>query len=376
MEKSMIKFDTVRFSTSSNNIQLLEKGRELFVSQVNESTGEVKSILFNSNASPECWNSVPFSLYIRANQQSNRMTIEFSSKLLLEDYPLLISATTFGQCLRNIERLGFCQLDIDAIYKDCEFNKLHITKDIEMDFTETTLNTLNRYTSDYRRFGWKRYENDSISFKKDVKSKDCQEELIIYNKEKEILTHKNKPFLSMVSNAAQIKEYFKGKVRFEVKLANKRKIMHSLNIADTSFNSVMSANPNAVLAQFNKIFATSDNSRYPNPAASFNRFKDFAMRCIIRCYNGDMRKIEQDIKDFGIYKQTSRNARNRKMKEIARLLKDLNNQGMNSDAIIDEIRNKLDSHSLVLDGHLQIPKNNRKHEYNVNTYNLTKKITI
>lgn len=345
MTNNKITFDTVRFSTSSDNIQLLEKGKRLFTSQVNESTGEIKSILFNSNANPENRHNIPFSLYIRANQQSNRMTIEFSSKLLLEDYPLLISATTFEQCLRNMEHLGICQLDIDSIHKDCEFNKLHITKDIELILTETILDTLNRYTNDYRRYEWKRYENDSISFKKDVKSKDCKEEINIYNKEGEILAYKNKSFLAMVSNAAQIREYFKGKVRFEVKLENKRKIMHDLNIADTSFNSVMSANPNAVLAQFDKVFINPNKSIYSNSALSINNFKEYGILNTLRYYNGDMRKIEQEIKDLGIYKPKSRNARNRQMKEIARLLKCLNNQTMNSDAIIDEIRNKLDYHS-------------------------------
>lgn len=57
----------------------------------------------------------------------------------------------------------------------------------------------------------------------------------------------------MLSNSTQITEYFRGKVRFEVKLENKRKIMRDLDIVDTSFQSVMSANPNAVLTQFNKV---------------------------------------------------------------------------------------------------------------------------
>ena len=253
MERNKITFDTVRFSTSSKNIKLLDKGEELFVTKINTKTAEVESLEFNSNSNSTAWAHIPFSLYIRANQLSNRMTIEFSAKLLLEDYPQLISKDTFRQCLRNMERIGLCKLDIDAICKDCEFNKLHITKDIDMRLNDTTLNTLNHYTNNYRRYKWKRYENDSISFKKDVRSKDCREEIIIYNKEKEIVASKNKQFLAMLSNSTQITEYFRGKVRFEVKLENKRKIMRDLDIVDTSFQSVMSANPNAVLTQFNNL---------------------------------------------------------------------------------------------------------------------------
>ena len=345
MERNKITFDTVRFSTSSKNIKLLDKGEELFVTKINTKTAEVESLEFNSNSNSTAWAHIPFSLYIRANQLSNRMTIEFSSKLLLEDYPQLISKDTFGQCLRNMERIGLCKFDIDAICKDCEFNKLHITKDIDMRLNDTTLNTLNHYTNNYRRHKWKRYENDSISFKKDVRSKDCREEIIIYNKEKEIAASKNKQFLAMLSNSIQITEYFRGKVRFEVKLENKRKIMRDLDIVDTSFQSVMSANPNAVLTQFNKVFICSNNNMYSDHTLSIYNFKDYAILNILRYYNGDMRKIEQEIKDLGIYKPKSRNARNRQMKEIERIKNSVNNLSTHADTIIEDIRNQLDCHN-------------------------------
>lgn len=345
MERNKITFDTVRFSTSSKNIKLLDKGEELFVTKINTKTAEVESLEFNSNSNSTAWAHIPFSLYIRANQLSNRMTIEFSSKLLLEDYPQLISKDTFRQCLRNMERIGLCKFDIDAICKDCEFNKLHITKDIDMRLNDTTLNTLNHYTNNYRRYKWKRYENDSISFKKDVRPKDCREEIIIYNKEKEIVASKNKQFLAMLSNSTQITEYFRGKVRFEVKLENKRKIMRDLDIVDTSFQSVMSANPNAVLTQFNKVFTCSNNNMYSDHTRSIYNFKDYAILNILRYYNGDMRKIEQEIKDLGIYKPKSRNARNRQMKEIERIKNSVNNLSTHADTIIENIRNQLDCYN-------------------------------
>ena len=97
------------------------------------------------------------------------MTIEFSSKLLLEDYPLLISEDTFPQALRNIERLGICKLNVEAIIEDCSFNKLHATKDVDMELTESILNTLNLCTGDYRRYNWKRYMGESNLFQERCK---------------------------------------------------------------------------------------------------------------------------------------------------------------------------------------------------------------
>lgn len=149
----------------------------------------------------------------------------------------------------------------------------------------------------------------------------------------------------MLSNSTQITEYFRGKVRFEVKLENKRKIMRDLDIVDTSFQSVMSANPNAVLTQFNKVFTCSNNNMYSDHTRSIYNFKDYAILNILRYYNGDMRKIEQEIKDLGIYKPKSRNARNRQMKEIERIKNSVNNLSTHADAIIEDIRNQLDCYN-------------------------------
>ncbi|MEG0032736.1 MAG: hypothetical protein RR689_00360, partial [Mucinivorans sp.] len=80
------------------------------------------------------------------------MTIEFSSKILLKDYPLLISAETFRQCLENIEILGICTLDIDSIINNGYFSKLHITKDINLRLTTEILDGLNQCTKEYRRY--------------------------------------------------------------------------------------------------------------------------------------------------------------------------------------------------------------------------------
>ena len=140
---SKLYYDTVRFTTSSEYITLITGNESLFKHEVDIETGELKSIEFNSRSNSINRDKIPFSLYIRANMQSRKMTIEFSSKLLLEDYPLLISEDTFPQALQNMERLGICILDIESITKDCKFNKLHLTKDIDMKLTENILNSLN-----------------------------------------------------------------------------------------------------------------------------------------------------------------------------------------------------------------------------------------
>ncbi len=57
-----------------------------------------------------------------------------------------INSALFRQCLANIAYLGICKLDIDGIVEDCYFNKLHITKDIDLQVTPEILDRLNQCT--------------------------------------------------------------------------------------------------------------------------------------------------------------------------------------------------------------------------------------
>jgi hypothetical protein len=114
-----ITFDTVRFVTYSEYIS--DVNDEFFDNDIDLASGEARKVEFHSRKHTDI---IPFQLYIRVNYKSKRMTIEFSSKILFKDYPLLISAQTFRQCLLNIENLNICKLDIDKIIENCYFNKL------------------------------------------------------------------------------------------------------------------------------------------------------------------------------------------------------------------------------------------------------------
>ncbi|EXY77099.1 hypothetical protein M124_4002, partial [Bacteroides fragilis str. 3988T(B)14] len=199
-------------------------------------------------------------------------------KILFKDYPLLISAQTFRQCLLNIENLNICKLDIDKIIENCYFNKLHITKDVDLKLTSEILDRLNQYNGEYRRYKWHRY-TDGILFTKDVKAVDCRESITIYNKEAEISLYRNKTFLKQTGAEQSILNYFQGKTRFEIKLDNKRKIMKELEISNTDFHSVMNTNKNILLSLFNKIF-DADTSHKSN-TIQINNIVDYGLWCII-----------------------------------------------------------------------------------------------
>lgn len=59
---------------------------------------------------------------------------------------------------------------------------------------------LNSCIGNYRRFKWENYEGEGIRYTKDVKSKEYKETIVIYDKEKEIQSSKNKQFLNLLNN--------------------------------------------------------------------------------------------------------------------------------------------------------------------------------
>lgn len=331
--KKEIQIDTLKLVTEIKYFS--EPNKNLFKSKLNESTGEIESKEFNA----KWWSDYPFALYIHMNALSGKLTMEFSSKLLLDDYPQLITIDTLPLCLHNIVKYGICKLDIESIIKNHYCSKIHITKDINMQLTPEILNTMNMHVENYRRYSWQRYENNAILFKKNVETRGAQEEIIVYNKEKEISLPKNKAFLAKLSNPEVVLEYFKGKTRFEMKYEGKKKIKKGLKIENTSLQDIMQAEQNPLLNQFDKIFTAEKKDVVPD--FLINNIITYGQFNILRFHNGNLKKIEQEMKDMGLYKNSSRGAMGKQMKKMSHLLHSLNNQSMNADDIIEGIRQKL-----------------------------------
>lgn len=331
-----LKCDTIKLVSHTNH--LISINEALFKHDIDPSTGEIKSVEFKSQNHKAI---APFELYIHANYQTGKTMIEFSSKLLLNDYPKLISAETLPQCLHNIEKLGVCCLNIDSLINDSSLTKLHVTKDIDLELTPDILNRLNLCTGDYRRYNWDVY-NDGISFRKNVKSTGYRESLTIYNKEKEILLLPNRGFLNSLSNAEGIKNYFCGKTRIEVQLTGIKNIKRALAISDTSVKAVMNTDTNVLLSRFDKIFigGTQIHKAFPD-SLPVHTPSDYGLWSAIRLHQGDLKKIEQEIKDLKIYGENSRAAMWKLMKRVKEIAQAWNNQEMNADNTIEQIRNLL-----------------------------------
>ena len=111
----------------------------------------------------------------------------------------------------------------------------------------------------------------------------------------------------MTGNAEKIISYYKNKTRFELKMESIRKIKQKLKITDTSLHSVMRGNPDILLEQFDDIFTSSTNNKATDKRL-IDSIGDYGLYNTLRYHNFDLKKVEQEIKDLGVYGSQSRAA--------------------------------------------------------------------
>ncbi len=286
-----IKFDTVKIKASYKCLlETYLKFNDMF----NSRTGEKTGIIYNTK--DDTMN--PYNLFIAVSYVQKTLTLEFSSKILLEDYPKLISKYTLRKSLENINKLGICKIDVDSIMETGCFTNLHVTKDTNYELTEEVLTELNNNVKNYRRYKWKHYTKEGITFSKDVKSKDCKEDITLYNKEKELsCSVNNRKFLNSLSNKSELYEYFKGKTRFEIRLTTQNKIKDYLGITDTKIQSVLNSTSNPILKQFNKVFGES-STKTEHPDIDLNNWENYCMYLILKEQGFDLKLVEQKIRNL------------------------------------------------------------------------------
>lgn len=295
-----------RVKIKANNKYLLDQQIK-FNKDYDHRSGKLIGEYYSSKAD----GNVPYNLFIATSKPKQTLTLEFSSKILKEDYPKLISRETIGDCLERINQLGICQIDTQGILQTGCITSMDVTTDVDLDLTPQVLDTLNERVGNYRRYKWEHYENEGIVFSRDVKSRDCKETLILYNKSKELLRNDNLSFLNSLSNKSQVLEYFKGKTRFELSLDTPRKIKRYAEVEETYIIDVLNTKANPLLKVFDCVFGNVEACTQFKP----QDYETLTMYLLLSQYNNDLKQIEQTLK--GLFK--SRSGLTKRMNKIQTL---------------------------------------------------------
>ena len=304
--KRLITFDRIKIKS---NYKYLLNTKVKFNEMFHSRSGEKIGIFYSSKDDI----NIPYNLYIAVSYIKQTLTLEFSSKILKEKYPDLISRDTIKECLTNINQLNICDIDVDSILSNGAITSVDVTYDANLILSDNLLDALNSQVNNYRRFKWAHYDKEGIMFTKDVKSKDCTETIILYNKEKEICTSHNKDFLNSLSQPQTVMNY--------------------LNLADTKISSVLNSDTNPILTQFDKVFS---NSTANMPNTTFDDYENWAMKIILERYNGDLKLLEQDVRS----KFSSRSGATKRMKKFETVYHAMTSAST-SENPIEKIRNLL-----------------------------------
>lgn len=322
----LLTFD--RLKIKANYKYLLEQQIQ-FNQRYHSQSGE----LIGQNYLSKDDNRVPFNLYIGVSKPKQTLTLEFSSKILGEDYPKLISKHTIRQCLENINRLGICLIDVDGILRTGCITSADVTKDVHATLSDEALQALSLRVKNYRRYKWDYYDGEGIDFIRDVKSSKCKECIRIYNKEKEITTSNNKDFLATLPNKWEVMQKFDGVTRFEVKLETINKVRDYLNLQDTYISEVLNAKTNPILSMYDRVFGNTSDI----PEIQSNNYEDFAMQVILNAYHGDIKTIEMVLKSCF----ASRSGLSKRMDKIRQTWEKIQNRASGNIDYISSVRSLL-----------------------------------
>ncbi len=278
----MVTFDRIKLRTNASYLKEKISG----FSKIEKPNGIVRYVYSSKDDV-----RIPFLIYIE--EECDKLTIEFSSKILLGQYPKKICKTTIQDCLRNLTALGVCEVDVESVISESYVSSADITIDIPIQLDDGLIDELDRKIHNFRRYKRRRYSS-GIVFSKDVINKATS--LTFYDKILELNLERNMRFLNLLSEGDRVKilDYYRGKTRVEAKVKCVKELRKILGVEKTKLMDVLCSNENPILRVFDDIFGSVDEQKEPLKMS----LKDYSYRCILEVNNYDLCRIDMIIRSM------------------------------------------------------------------------------
>ncbi|MBE6214075.1 MAG: hypothetical protein E7131_05285 [Rikenellaceae bacterium] len=242
----MIKFDKIKIVSSIANVKSLNE--DVFENKVKDGCIVEQRYTMMS----------PYYLYIEADYREQELILEFTGKILKDDYKDLIHINNIHTCLSNINDLGLCSLDIDGILQDGVIVKADVCMDVDYPDCKTLTENLRASVGNFKKY-LVRNIGDNFVIEKNVQTKSYKRRLTIYDKGKELQKAGNRSFILSLDNPQLLLDYFNDKIRFELNLNSKEQIRRSLNIYDTSIRMVLNSTATPIWDVLDNALVEADN---------------------------------------------------------------------------------------------------------------------
>ena len=233
----------------------------------------------------------PYYLSIRINHSENKVVLTFTGKVLLDDYPKLISKETIHKCFSNIEGLGVCRLDVDKIFSDGVVDLIDVTKDIPIADCKKTNEYLRTHIRNHKKY-IAEYRGKNLVIDHPVKTKEYRRRLSVYDKYNELQMEGNTDFLCHLKDRDALLEYFQGRVRFEMNLYSAKAIRKRLGITDVSIMSVLNSEINPITDFIEDVIVEDDSGSF---CSSIQERKNLAF---LRDCNMDIQRVEGELRQY------------------------------------------------------------------------------
>ncbi len=269
----MIRFDKMKIVSSIDFVEILDYSK------------------FECKVKDDCISEYRFSilspylLYVEVDYLEQELVLEFTGKILGDDYPQLINKDTIRQCLDHINQLRFCNLNIDAILSYGDVVKADVCCDVDYPDTQELSQLVRSSIGNFKKY-LAREVGGNLILEKNVLTKSCQRRLTIYNKELELQRACNRKFLELVGDCDRLLDNFKGKTRFELNLNSKEQLRKVLCISDTSIESVLSSDANPIWEMLDKALVDVGDA---GVCHNLNELKNLLL---LQHCGGDLAKVE------------------------------------------------------------------------------------
>lgn len=274
----MITFDKLKIVTNIKDITDIDT--TVFVTQTKD--GEILYYKYRQES--------PFCLMIQADFNKQELVIEFTGKILKEDYPQLINRNNIGKCLETINGIGICRIDTEAILAHGEVCKCDVTKDISSTQMQKIITQMKQNLSNYDKWTCAKYQGNGLVISNTVKTDRYKKRLSIYDKQKELNKACNREFLNTVSNRQKLLDYFQDKIRFELNIDTKAQIRLLLGVTDNRLLSVLSSNDNPILKVFDEAIRQNEVTAYHSD------LKEYMMALLIKDCHNDLEEVEAKVR--------------------------------------------------------------------------------
>ncbi len=232
----------------------------------------------------------PYLLNIIVNERRHEFVVEFTGKILKDNYFKLINKDTIYQCLNTINGTGLCKMDIDAVIRSAEVCRCDVTMDVECLYN---MNNIKRHLkssiTNYDKWLCRNCENNGIVITNNATTFKHQMRFILYEKEKELHKATNREFIDWVNDINSLEEHFKNRVRFELNLRTKEQVRRLLDIQDNRLMTVLQSTANPILT----IFDLAINEQINSTSVTYGKPDKLAM--LQQC-GYDLQAVEMRIR--------------------------------------------------------------------------------